>query len=92
MLYGTCDGLGALVSAASSHYTKCPVTEGPAVAGYPIGLSVRFEVFRAVTMKKAVIWDMTSCGPYKNRCFRGTFRLHHQVGKNQRTRNHISGN
>jgi hypothetical protein len=29
----------------------------------------RFEVFTAVTMKKAVFWDVTSCGSCKNRRF-----------------------
>jgi hypothetical protein len=30
---------------------------------------VRFEVFKAVTMKNAVLWDITPCGFYKNRSF-----------------------
>jgi hypothetical protein len=28
--------------------------------------SVKFEVFRAVTMKNAIFWDVTPCGSYKN--------------------------
>jgi hypothetical protein len=33
---------------------------------------VRFEVFTAVTMKNGVFWDVTPCGPCKNRRFVGT--------------------
>jgi hypothetical protein len=33
---------------------------------------VRFEVFRAVTMQNGVFWDVTPCGPCKNRRFGGT--------------------
>jgi hypothetical protein len=33
---------------------------------------VRFEVFTAVTMKTGVFWDVTLCGPCKNRRFGGT--------------------
>jgi hypothetical protein len=51
----------------------------------------RFEVFTAVTIKKAIFWDVMPCGSCKNRHFRGTYRLHHQVGKNQKTRK-ISSN
>jgi hypothetical protein len=36
-----------------------------------------FEVFTAVTMKNAVIWDVTPCGSCKNRHFGGKYRLHH---------------
>jgi hypothetical protein len=32
----------------------------------------RFEVFMAMTMKNGVSWDVTLCGSYKNRRFRGT--------------------
>jgi hypothetical protein len=39
---------------------------------------VRFEVFTAVTVKNAVISDVTPCGSYKNRRFGETYRLHHQ--------------
>jgi hypothetical protein len=28
--------------------------------------NIRFDVFRAVTMKNAVFWDVTTCGSYKN--------------------------
>jgi hypothetical protein len=34
-------------------------------------MSVRFEVFTAVTMKNGVFWDVTSCGSCKNRRFAG---------------------
>jgi hypothetical protein len=33
---------------------------------------VRFEVFTAVTMKNGIFWDVTPCGPCKNRHFGGT--------------------
>jgi hypothetical protein len=33
---------------------------------------VRFEVLMAVTMKNAVLWDVTPCGSCKNRRFLGT--------------------
>jgi hypothetical protein len=33
---------------------------------------VRFEVFTSVTMKKGVFWDVTQCGPCKNRRIGGT--------------------
>jgi hypothetical protein len=34
--------------------------------------NVRFEVFRAVTVKNGVLWDVTQCGSCKNRRFGGT--------------------
>jgi hypothetical protein len=34
---------------------------------------VRFGVFIAETMKKAVFWDVMRCGSCKNRHFAGTF-------------------
>jgi hypothetical protein len=33
---------------------------------------VRFEVFRPVTMKNVVFWDMAPCRSYVNRCFGGS--------------------
>jgi hypothetical protein len=33
---------------------------------------LRFEVFTPVTMKNGVFWDVTPCGPCKNRRFIGT--------------------
>jgi hypothetical protein len=33
---------------------------------------VRFEVFKVVTMKNAVFWNVTPCGSCKNRRFGGT--------------------
>jgi hypothetical protein len=44
---------------------------------------VRFEVFTAVTMKSGVFWDVTPCGPCKNRRFGATWRLFHQGDKNR---------
>jgi hypothetical protein len=44
---------------------------------------VKFEVFKAVTMKNGVLWDVTPCGSCKNRRFRGTWRLLHQGDKNR---------
>jgi hypothetical protein len=37
-------------------------------------ISVRFEVFTAVTMKNGVFWDITPCGSCRNRRFEGTWR------------------
>jgi hypothetical protein len=39
---------------------------------------VRFEVFTAVTMKKAVFWDVAPCRYGVNRRFGGTYCLHLQ--------------
>jgi hypothetical protein len=44
-------------------------------------MSVRFEVFTAVTMKNGVFWVVTSCGSCKNLRFGGTWRLLHQGDK-----------
>jgi hypothetical protein len=35
----------------------------------------------AVTMKKAIFWDVMLCGSCKNRSFRGTYSLHDQGDK-----------
>jgi hypothetical protein len=35
----------------------------------------------AVTMKYIDFWHMTLCGSCKNRCFVGTYGLHHQGDK-----------
>jgi hypothetical protein len=42
---------------------------------------VRFEVFTAVTIKKAVFWDVAPCRNGVNRRFGGTYRLHLQGRK-----------
>jgi hypothetical protein len=42
---------------------------------------VRFEVFRAVTMKNAVFWDVALCTSCVNRRFGGTYRLNLQGRK-----------
>jgi hypothetical protein len=42
---------------------------------------VRFEVFTAVTMKNAVLWDVAACRSCVNRRFGGTYRLHLQGRK-----------
>jgi hypothetical protein len=54
--------------------------------------SVRFEVSTLVTMKNAIFWDVTPCGPSKNRHFGGTYCLHHQGDKNRQARNNVSSN
>jgi hypothetical protein len=43
-------------------------------------------------MNDAVSWDVTLCGSCKNECLGGTDYLHHQGGKNQRTRKDVSSN
>jgi hypothetical protein len=53
---------------------------------------VRFEGFMAVAMKSAIFWDVTRCGSYKNRRFRGMHCLHHQDGEKQWARNSCSNN
>jgi hypothetical protein len=35
----------------------------------------------AVTVKSALLCDVTKCGFYKNRRFGGTYRIHHQGDK-----------
>jgi hypothetical protein len=40
-------------------------------------------------MKNAVFWVVTPCGSCKNQSLGGTYRLHHQGGKNQRARNTV---
>jgi hypothetical protein len=34
---------------------------------------VRFEVFRAATMKNAIFWEVAPGGPCENRCFGETY-------------------
>jgi hypothetical protein len=43
-------------------------------------------------MKNTFSWDVTPCGSYKNRSYRGTYRLYHEVEKNQLARNNITCN
>jgi hypothetical protein len=38
----------------------------------------------------AVFWNVTLCGSCKSRHFGGTYRFHHQGGKNQRAMNNVS--
>jgi hypothetical protein len=47
---------------------------------------VRFEVFTAVTMKKAVFWDVAPCRYGVNRRFGGTYRLYLQGRRTKDTR------
>jgi hypothetical protein len=47
---------------------------------------VRFEVFTAVTMKKAVFWDEVQCRYCVNRRFGGTYRLHLQGRRQEEIR------
>jgi hypothetical protein len=49
----------------------------------------KFEVFMAVTVKNDVLWGVIPCGSCKNRCFGGTYCLHHQGGNNQGARNNV---
>jgi hypothetical protein len=63
------------------HRKHVSVTEQPINAMYDLTFSP------AVTMKNAVSRGVTLCGSCKNRSFRGTYRLHHQGGKNERARN-----
>jgi hypothetical protein len=45
--------------------------------------SVGFEVFKAVTIKNAVFWDVAQCWFIINRRFGGTRLLHFQGGRNK---------
>jgi hypothetical protein len=45
---------------------------------------VRFEVFTAVTMKKAVFWDVALSRYCVNRRFGGTYRLHLQSRRKEK--------
>jgi hypothetical protein len=47
----------------------------------------KYEVFMAVTMENVILLDVMLCGSCKNQSFGETCRLHHQDGKNQRSRN-----
>jgi hypothetical protein len=53
---------------------------------------VRIEVFSAVTMENAVLWDVKQSGSCMNRRVTGTYRLHHQGDKNRRAKNSVSSN
>jgi hypothetical protein len=44
---------------------------------------VRFEILMSVIMKNAISWDVMPCVSCKNQRFEGSYRLHHQGGKNQ---------
>jgi hypothetical protein len=44
-------------------------------------------VSTAVTMTKAVFWDVTQCGSCNNLSFGGTCALHHQGEENHQARN-----
>jgi hypothetical protein len=44
-----------------------------------------------VAMKNAIIWDVMPWDSCKNRCFGGTYCLHHQGDKKRRARN-VSSN
>jgi hypothetical protein len=44
--------------------------------------------WKSPSLRNTVFWEVTpcGCGSCKNRCFVGTYRLHHQGDKNQRAR------
>jgi hypothetical protein len=52
----------------------------------------RFLVFRAVTTKNAIFWDVCRVAFAKNQRFGGEYRLHFQGDKNRRARNNVSSN
>jgi hypothetical protein len=54
-------------------------------------LSLRFDIFTAVTKKIAVFWEVTPCGCCKSRRFGKTYRFHHPGDNNWRARN-VSSN
>jgi hypothetical protein len=51
---------------------------------------VRFEVFTAMTMKKAVFWDVAPCRYCVNRRFGGTYYLHLQGRRKEKKRKFVS--
>jgi hypothetical protein len=42
---------------------------------FGLDIYINFEVFLAVTMKKAIFWVVIPCGSCKNQCFGGTWHL-----------------
>jgi hypothetical protein len=63
-----------------------------AIRTLTLTVCVRFGGSTAVAMKNAVFSHMTPRGSCKNRRFGGTYRFHHQAGKNQQARNNVSSN
>jgi hypothetical protein len=49
-----------------------PVPGIPLLLPEELNVGVRFEVFKVVTMKNGVFWDVTPCGSSKNRRLGGT--------------------
>jgi hypothetical protein len=49
-------------------------------------------IANAVPLKNAVFGDIMPCGSCKNRCFGGTYRLHHHGDMNRRARNNVTIN
>jgi hypothetical protein len=77
---GALTGVGEnLSSTISSVYYHIPNRSCPA--------SMRVEVITKISstsyLKMVVIWDVMMYGSCGNRCFRGTYRLHHQGEENQ---------
>jgi hypothetical protein len=63
-------------------FNKSPLSD-PVFMQKPIWkILVRVEVFTAVTMKNAVVWDVTPCGSCKNRPFGGTSVLTRATRRN----------
>jgi hypothetical protein len=55
-------------------------------SGIKYYILVKFEVFKAATMKNFIFLDVTPCGSWKNEHFGRTHELHHQGNKNLRAR------
>jgi hypothetical protein len=53
---------------------------------------LRFEVFKALNMKNAILCDVNLCSSCKNQHFGGKHHLRHQGEKNQQARNNIISN
>jgi hypothetical protein len=53
-------------------------------------VTVRFNVFTAVSMNTSVFWGVPQCGACKNRRLRVTYRLHHQCDKNRIAKNNVT--
>jgi hypothetical protein len=85
---------GRLLLAPPSHNSSVSVYRGCRLAhllASPVKKHRSQHVTDYSTVKNVVFWDITWCGPCKNRRFGGMHRLHHQ-GDKLRVRNSVSSN
>jgi hypothetical protein len=66
-------------------YTECHINiKDTVICRLLLGFALSTCLF-----KNVIFWDVTPCGTCKNRRFGGTYRLHHQGGKNRQVRNNV---